>query len=37
MEPDAATVEAMGPSLFDARRRAAVEAAGYAQGRALAR
>ena len=37
VEPDAATVEAIGPSLFDARRRAAVEAAGYAQGRALAR
>ena len=34
--PDAATVDAIGPNLFDARRRAPVEAAGYAQGRALA-
>jgi NTE family protein len=34
--PDAATVAAMGGNLFDLRRRAAVEAAGYAQGRALA-
>jgi NTE family protein len=34
--PDAATVDAIGPNLFDARRRAQVEAAGYAQGRALA-
>ncbi len=34
--PDAATVEAIGPNLFDARRRPPVEAAGYAQGRALA-
>jgi NTE family protein len=35
--PDDATVAAIGPTLFDARRRAHVEAAGYAQGRALAR
>jgi NTE family protein len=34
--PDAASVEAIGPNLFDARRRAAVEAAAYRQGRALA-
>jgi NTE family protein len=34
--PDAATVRAIGPNLFDARRRPEVEAAGYAQGRALA-
>ena len=34
--PDAATVEAIGPNLFDPRRRPQVEAAGYAQGRALA-
>jgi NTE family protein len=34
--PDAATVEAIGPNLFDRRRREQVEAAGYAQGRALA-
>jgi NTE family protein len=34
--PDDATVGAIGPNLFDARRRAAVEAAGYRQGRALA-
>jgi NTE family protein len=34
--PDAATVDAIGPSLFDARRRAGVEAAAYRQGRALA-
>lgn len=34
--PDAATVQAIGPDLFDGRRRAAVEAAGYRQGRALA-
>jgi hypothetical protein len=34
--PDAATVAAMGGNLFDLRRRAAVEAAGHAQGRALA-
>jgi len=33
--PDGAAVDAIGPNLFDARRRAAVEAAGYAQGRAL--
>jgi hypothetical protein len=33
---DAATVEAIGPDLFDARRRPPVEAAGYAQGRSLA-
>jgi hypothetical protein len=33
--PDAASVDAIGPNLFDARRRAAVEAAGYRQGRAL--
>ena len=34
--PDRATVDAIGPNLFDARRRGAVEAAGYRQGRALA-
>ncbi|HKH15988.1 MAG TPA: patatin-like phospholipase family protein [Solirubrobacteraceae bacterium] len=34
--PDAAAVDAIGPNLFDARLRAAVEAAGYRQGRALA-
>ena len=34
--PDRAAVDAIGPNLFDARRRAAVEAAGYRQGRALA-
>jgi NTE family protein len=34
--PDAATVQAIGPNLFDARRRSRVEVAGYAQGRALA-
>jgi NTE family protein len=34
--PDAATVEAIGPNLFDRLRRPQVEAAGYAQGRALA-
>nr|MBA3407835.1 patatin-like phospholipase family protein [Solirubrobacterales bacterium] len=34
--PDVATVGAIGPTLFDPRRRAAVEAAGFAQGRALA-
>jgi len=34
--PDATTVGAIGPTLFDPRRRAAVEAAGFAQGRALA-
>jgi NTE family protein len=34
--PDAATVEATGPNLFDRGRRPQVEAAGYAQGRALA-
>ena len=34
--PDAATVHAIGPNLFDARRRPEVEAAGYAQGRAMA-
>jgi NTE family protein len=34
--PDAATVDAIGANLFDARRRPEVEAAGYAQGRALA-
>ena len=34
--PDAASVAAIGPSLFDAGRRRAVSAAGYAQGRALA-
>jgi NTE family protein len=34
--PDAPCVAAIGPNLFDARRRAAVEAAGYRQGRALA-
>ena len=32
--PDAGTVAAIGPNLFDARRRRDVEAAGYAQGRA---
>ena len=36
LAPDAASVEAIGPKLFDARRRAAVEAAAYRQGRALA-
>jgi NTE family protein len=34
--PDAGAVGAIGPNLFDARRRGAVEAAGYRQGRALA-
>jgi NTE family protein len=34
--PDAATVAAIGPDLFERRRREAVEAAGFAQGRALA-
>jgi NTE family protein len=34
--PDAATVDAIGPTLFDAARRPQVEAAGYAQGRTLA-
>jgi NTE family protein len=34
--PDAATVAAIGPNLFDRGRRPQVEAAGYAQGRALA-
>ena len=34
--PDGAAVEAIGPNLFDPRRRGAVEAAGYRQGRALA-
>jgi NTE family protein len=34
--PDHATVDAIGPNMFDARRRARVEAAGYRQGRALA-
>jgi len=34
--PDAATVEAIGPNLFNGGRRTQVEAAGYAQGRALA-
>jgi len=34
--PDAGSVAAIGPDLFDARRRPAVEAAGFAQGRALA-
>ncbi len=34
--PDAASVEAMGPNLMDARPRAAVIAAGLAQGRGLA-
>ena len=33
--PDAASVAAIGPSLFAADRRRAVSAAGYAQGRAL--
>ena len=33
--PDAGAVAAIGPNLFDPRRRRAVEAAGYAQGRAL--
>ena len=33
--PDAAAVAAIGPNLFDSRRRRAVEAAGYTQGRAL--
>jgi NTE family protein len=35
--PDAETVRAIGPNLFDSRRRPQVEAAGYAQGRTLAR
>jgi NTE family protein len=35
--PDAGAVAAIGPDLFDPRRRAAVEAAGFAQGCALAR
>ena len=34
--PDAATVDAIGPDLFSTDRRAQVEAAGHAQGRALA-
>ena len=34
--PDAASVRAMGGNLLDGRRRPQVEAAGYAQGRALA-
>ena len=34
--PDAASVDAIGPNLFDVRRRAAVESAAYRQGRALA-
>ena len=34
--PDAATVAAIGPNLFDHGRRPQVEAAGHAQGRALA-
>jgi NTE family protein len=34
--PDEAAVEAIGPDLFDPARRAAVEAAGYRQGRDLA-
>jgi NTE family protein len=34
--PDAETVRAIGPNLFDSRRRPQVEAAGYAQGRRLA-
>ena len=34
--PDAGSVDAIGPNLFDARRRGEVEAAGYRQGRALA-
>jgi NTE family protein len=34
--PDAASIAAIGSNLFDARRRERVEAAGYAQGRALA-
>jgi len=34
--PDAGSVAAIGPDLFDALRRPAVEAAGFAQGRALA-
>jgi NTE family protein len=33
--PDAGAVAAIGPNLFDPRRRRAVEAAGYTQGRAL--
>ena len=33
--PDAATVAAIGPDLFDPGRRAAVEATGFAQGRHL--
>ena len=35
--PDAATVAAIGPTLFDGARRGAVAAAGYAQGQALGR
>jgi NTE family protein len=34
--PDGPSVAAIGPNLLDARRRAAVEGAGYRQGRALA-
>jgi hypothetical protein len=34
--PDAATVEAIGPDLFTTGRRRQVEAAGHAQGRAIA-
>ena len=34
--PDAATVAAIGPDLFDPGRRAAVEATGFAQGRRVA-
>jgi NTE family protein len=34
--PDGATVAAIGPNLMDHRRRDAVAAAGYAQGRAMA-
>jgi NTE family protein len=33
--PDDASVQAIGPSVMDARRRHAVAAAGYAQGRRL--
>ena len=36
VSPDAASVRAIGPNLFDGGRRAEVEAAGYAQGRTLA-
>jgi hypothetical protein len=37
VSPDAACVEAMGANLMDERPRSQVHAAGFAQGRALAR